>query len=127
MALVLIVVDEPDTLLLLRRDLHAAGNQVVMAADADTAGERLASGPIDVVVVDVMMPVHDGWSVLQALASLPKAPPAIVASRRAGPDDRQRAMRLGATVVMPAMFTPDDLITAVAAVTADTRCAPASP
>jgi DNA-binding response OmpR family regulator len=122
-ARVLIVVDEPDTLLLWRRHLEAAGHQVAMAADADTARELLAARPIDVVVVDVMMPVWDGWSLLEARAALAKAPLAIVASRRAGPTDRLRATRLGADVVMPAPFTLDDLVTAVTVLTADAAAA----
>jgi len=120
MALVLIVVDEPDTLLRWRRDLEAAGHQVAMAADADTARQLLATRPVDLVVLDVMMPVWDGWSLLEALAPRPSAPRVIVASWRAGPGDLLRATRLGAGVVMPATFTPDDLVAAVDALTSDT-------
>jgi two-component system, OmpR family, copper resistance phosphate regulon response regulator CusR len=111
----MIVVDEPDTLLGWCRALEAAGHHVVLAADADTARERLAVRSIDVVVLDVMMPVRDGWSVLEALATLPKAPRVIVASRLAGPGDRLRATRLGAAADLGASFTTDDLVAAVAA------------
>jgi two-component system, OmpR family, copper resistance phosphate regulon response regulator CusR len=114
-ALVMIVVDEPDTLLGWCRALEAAGHHVVLAADADTARERLAVRSIDVVVLDVMMPVRDGWSVLEALAALPTAPPVIVASRRAGPGDWLRATGLGAAAELPASFTTNDLLGAVAA------------
>lgn len=114
-ALVLVVVDEPYTLLLLRRDLEAAGHAVVLSADADTAAERLAALPIEVVVLDVMMPVRDGWTVLEVLAALPHPPPALIVSPGAGPGDLARATRLGAAATLVPPFSADGLAQAVAA------------
>lgn len=113
-ALVLIVVDEPDTLLVLRRDLETSGHQTVLAADADMALARLATLAIDVVVLDVMMPVHDGWTVLEALREGHSSPPVIVVSGRAGPLDLARARRLGAFGSLSAPVSADQLNQAVA-------------
>jgi len=113
-ALVLIVVDEPDTLLRLRRDLEAAGHRTVLAADADTALVRLASLPIDVVALDIMMPVLDGWTVLEALRDRAAPPPVIVVSGRAGPLDLARARRMGAFGSLVAPCTAEELDQAVA-------------
>ena len=109
----LIVVDEPDTLLQLRRDLEASGHQTVLAADADTALERLASMPIDVVALDIMMPVQDGWTVLEALRERPLPPPVIVVSGRAGPLDLERARRMGAFGSLASSCSPEELDRAV--------------
>ncbi len=92
----LIVTDEPDTMLLLRRDLEASGHHAVMAADADTAMARLASVVVEVVVLDTMMPVRDGWTVLEAVRARPEPLPVIIVSSRAGPRDLARARRMGA-------------------------------
>lgn len=102
-ALVLIVVDEPETLLTLAIYLDAGGHAVVLAADADTALERLAALAVDVVVLDIMMTVRDGWTVLEALHGRLRPPPAIIVSGRAGPGDLERASRLGAvgSLVLP--------------------------
>ncbi|HEX3461246.1 MAG TPA: response regulator [Acidimicrobiales bacterium] len=96
MALILIVTDEPDILLELRRDLEAHGHESVLAADADTAMKRLSVLPIEAVVLDVMMPVRDGWTVLEALGDGRHRAPVIVVSGRAGPLDLARARRMGA-------------------------------
>jgi two-component system, OmpR family, copper resistance phosphate regulon response regulator CusR len=109
----LIVVDEPDTMLQFQRDLEAGGYQTVLAADADTALERLATLPVDVVVLDVMMPVRDGWTVLEALQSRVEPPPTIIVSARAGPIQLERASRMGAASWMAAPISAADLRQAV--------------
>lgn len=101
MTRVLIVVDEPDTMLELQAELERAGHQTVLAADADTALVRLADEPIEVVVLDIMMPVGDGWTVLEHVQSHPDPPPVIVPAGRATPAHLERATRLGATVASP--------------------------
>lgn len=112
-ALILTVTDEPDTLLELRRDLEAAGHEVVMAADADTALRRLAASAIEVVLVDIMMSVRDGWTVLEAVRDSPRSTPVIVVSGRASAVDLARARRLGAVDWLPAPVSRDQLEEAV--------------
>jgi CheY-like chemotaxis protein len=64
MARVLVIDDEPDILLMLRMSFEDEGHEVVMAADGRMGLERLAEQKPDVVVLDMMMPVVDGWGVL---------------------------------------------------------------
>jgi two-component system copper resistance phosphate regulon response regulator CusR len=111
---VLIVVDEPDTMLQLQADLEAGGYRTTLAADADTALARLAALPIDAVVLDIMMPVRDGWTVLEALQDQAVPTPAIVVSGRAHAGHRERATRLGASQWLTAPVTAADLNDAVA-------------
>ena len=59
MARVLVVADDPDTLLQARIDLGRAGHEIALAADGAQAEERLAAGPFDVVVVAVGLPMGD--------------------------------------------------------------------
>ena len=75
MAIVLVVDDEPDILLLHRLNLEAAGHEVILAADGMTALERIAERRPDCVVLDVMMPVLDGWGVLERLRAVESPPP----------------------------------------------------
>jgi CheY-like chemotaxis protein len=123
MARVLIVVDEPDTMLELQADMERAGHDTVLAADADTALLRLADRPVDVVVLDVTMPVGDGWTVLEHLRSHPDAPPVIVAGGRATPADLARASTLGATLTSP--LTGPAILRAVSGAVADRADRPA--
>jgi DNA-binding response OmpR family regulator len=93
---VLIVEDEPDVLLILRLNLEAAGLDTSLAADGVTALRRIERERPDLVVLDLMLPVLDGWSVLAELRSRPDMPPVIVCSAKRGPRDVARAQELGA-------------------------------
>jgi CheY-like chemotaxis protein len=111
---VLIVVDEPDTLLQFQCDLQAGGYRTTLAADADTALGRLAAQPIDAVLLDISMPVRDGWTVLEALQLETVPIPAIVVSRSAHLGHLERATRLGAKGWLTLPVSAADLNDAVA-------------
>jgi DNA-binding response OmpR family regulator len=109
MSKILIVDDEPDVLLLLRINLEAAGYQAVLAADGETALERIADSAPDLVLLDIMMPVMDGWGVLQALAGRSDAPLVVVVSAKSSDRDIVRALTSGAMDYVTKPFDPDDL------------------
>ena len=118
MAFVLVVDDEPDILLLHRLNLEAAGHSVVLAADGITALERIADRRPDCVVLDVMMPVLDGWGVLERLKAVPDPPPVLVVSAKSSPADIGRARDLGAADFLAKPFDGDELVHRVAALLA---------
>jgi DNA-binding response OmpR family regulator len=68
---ILVVDDQPDSLLAARAALVGAGHDCVLAADGERALELLAAGSFDVIVLDPAMPLHDGWPVLAAAGSTP--------------------------------------------------------
>lgn len=107
---VLIVDDEPDILLMMRVNLDSEGFDTVLAADGETALERVRDEAPELVLLDVMMPVLDGWGVLENLASLDDAPRVIVVSAKAAPADLARAYRLGAADYVTKPFSIDGLI-----------------
>jgi CheY-like chemotaxis protein len=90
MARILVVDDEPDILLLHRLNLEAAGHEVLLAADGMKALERIDIDRPDCVVLDVMMPVLDGWGVLEALQGRIDAPPVLVVSAKSSTTDIER-------------------------------------
>jgi DNA-binding response OmpR family regulator len=114
---VLIVEDEPDLLLLLGLAFEAAGHQVVMAADGDAALRRIRGEPF-AIVLDVMMPVLDGWQVLGALQGDPSAPPVVVLSAADGIVNRTRAAELGAALFVGKPVAMTDLVQTVERVAA---------
>lgn len=93
---VLIVDDEPDILLMLRMNLEADGFETALAADGETAIKRMNEEKFDVVLLDVMMPVMDGWGVLQQVREGEDVPPIIVLSAKSSDRDVARALDLGA-------------------------------
>ena len=99
---ILVVDDQPDSLLAARGALVAAGHVCVLAADGERALELLARGGIDAVVLDPAMPLHDGWPVLAAAGAVP----VVVVSYAASVP--------GAAAVVAKPFAGADLVDAVA-------------
>ena len=116
MATVLLVDDEPDILLMLRMSFEDEGHHVVTAANGKLALERLAEGGIDVVVLDMMMPVVDGWGVLTGKQASGDTTPVIVVSAKSDPRDAERVLELGAVDYVMKPFDLDALIALVSEV-----------
>ncbi len=113
---VLIVEDEPDMLLLLRINLEQAGFDASLAADGATAMRRVASERPDVILLDLMLPVMDGWAVLADLGTREVAPPVIVCSAKSSPRDLARAFELGAAEYVTKPFDMEDVLDTVRSV-----------
>ena len=69
MASILVVDDEPDIRYLEQMALESDGHHVMTAADGDDALAAIEVEVPDVVLLDVMMPEVDGWTVLERLKS----------------------------------------------------------
>lgn len=108
--LVLIVEDEPDMLLLLRLTLEDAGFDTCLAADGETALRRIDAERPDLVLLDLMLPVLDGWGVLAELATRSAGPPVVICSATDGRRERTRAAELGAAAFVSKPFEVDDLV-----------------
>ncbi len=116
MTRVLIVDDEPDILLMLRVSLEADGYETALAADGESALRRMERESFDLVLLDVMMPVMDGWGVLEALQTNPSPPRVIVVSAKSGERDLVRAIRLGAADYVTKPFSLESLSGLIASV-----------
>jgi DNA-binding response OmpR family regulator len=117
-AKVLIVDDEPDILLMLRVTLETEGYVTTLAADGDVALQRMREDTFDLVLLDVMMPVLDGWGVLEALKGADDAPRVVILSARSTPEDMARAHDLGAAAYLTRPFQIESLLAEIAAVLA---------
>ena len=107
---VVIVEDDPDILLVLRINLELAGFNTSLAADGATGLRRIESERPDLVLLDLMLPGLDGWSVLAELGSRQDGPPVVVCSAKHGARDIERAERLGATGFVTKPFQIDRVI-----------------
>jgi len=114
---VLVVDDDSDIRLLLRFELASEGHGVVEAGNGEEALAAIAQGDIDLVLLDMMMPVLDGWGVLRAL-DVSKAPPIVVITALASDGDRHvlDLLALGAIDVIAKPFDPGWLIRLIDAV-----------
>jgi two-component system, OmpR family, alkaline phosphatase synthesis response regulator PhoP len=111
-ASVLVVDDEPQVVWMLQFSLEAEGFQTFAARDGRTALDELRRHRPQLMLLDIMMPVMDGWSVLQEIRDLPEGerPRVVVVSARATLRDRAKAAELGAVAFVAKPFNVDDLL-----------------
>ena len=112
---VLVVDDEPQVAWMLQYSLEAEGYQTYAACDGRTALDELRRLHPDLMLLDIMMPVMDGWSVLEAIKALPEweRPRVVVVSARSSLRDRAKAAELGADAFLSKPFDLDDLLAIV--------------
>ncbi|MEZ5317034.1 MAG: response regulator [Vicinamibacterales bacterium] len=95
----ILVVDDTDaTLRLLERLLAADGHRVLTASNGDEAVALARAGGPDVVLMDVRMPVRDGFAACRALKhdAATQLIPVVLMTGSAEPEDRIRAIESGA-------------------------------
>lgn len=104
---VLVVDDSGTNRRLLGAALTALGHEVRTAADGRRALELLRTGDVDVVLLDVLMPVLDGYATLAAIKADPRLAhlPVIMVSTVHELDGVVRCLDLGATDFLPKPFS----------------------
>ncbi len=109
---VLVVDDEPQVVWMLQFSLEADGFLTFAARDGRAALDELRDRRPQVVLLDIMMPVMDGWSVLEQIQGMPdhERPRVVVVSARASLRDRAKAAELGADAFVAKPFNVDDLL-----------------
>ena len=109
---VLVVDDEPQVVWVLQFSLEAEGYTTFAARDGIQALSAIAEHHPKLMLLDIMMPSMDGWSVLEQMMELPREdrPRVIVVSAMANLRDRARAAEMGADAFMPKPFNVDDLL-----------------
>ena len=116
----LVIDDEAPIRLLCRVNLEAEGVEVLEAADGATGLEIAKREKPDAILLDVMMPGLDGWSVAERLLSAEetRAIPIIFLTARADLRDRVRGMDAGGLDYVTKPFNPVELASLVREVVA---------
>jgi DNA-binding response OmpR family regulator len=113
-ARVLVVDDDDDIRGLLRELLVRAGYHVVEAADGHSGLRTLYASPPSLVILDVAMPVMDGWETLTRIRDLTNVP-VLMLTARAGELDKVRGLRAGADDYVTKPFGRQELLARTAA------------
>ena len=113
---VLVVDDEPQVAWMLQFSLEAEGYRTFTARDGRAALEAVREHRPHLMLLDIMMPIMDGWGVLEQLNRMPEAdrPRVIVVSARTSARDRDRAQELGANAFVSKPFDIDHMLQTVA-------------
>jgi len=106
----LLVEDEDLLADLLVENLQRAGFEPHRAADGDAAVAVLAAGAFDLLILDVMLPGRDGFSVLQWLRARDRRTPVLVLSARTADRDRIFGLQLEADDYLVKPFNLQELL-----------------
>jgi len=112
---ILIVDDEPRYLRLLEANLRTEGYEVATAQDGVQAIEVFSSQPIDLVLLDIMMPRLDGFEACQRIREFSNVP-IIMLTAKGEEQDRVRGLDLGADDYLVKPFSATELLARVRAV-----------
>jgi len=98
---VLIVDDEPNIRGSLAKALRGAGYEPIEAADGSEACIRYAEHEPDLVLLDLNMPVRNGWETFETISTLHPLIPVIIITGRPGQFELAAAARVGALMEKP--------------------------
>jgi len=114
-ARVLVVDDEPRYLRLLEANLLTEGYQVTTAMDGEEAVESFSSNPVDLILLDVMLPRMDGFTACQRIRQFSTVP-IIMLTAKGEEHDRVRGLDVGADDYLVKPFSVMELLARVRAV-----------
>jgi DNA-binding response OmpR family regulator len=106
---ILVVDDEPSIHLMSRTTLEADGYEVLEAADGEAALEVARTTPVDLILLDLRMPLLDGLETLRHLRQIGDETPVVIVTAHGTVPDAVEAMKLGAIDLLPKPLTPGDL------------------
>ena len=114
MAHILIIEDDRVIARIEKDYLEMSGFAVTLAEDGETGCRTALSGQFDLILLDVMLPGMDGFTVLQTLRQQLDVPILLVTARTEDPD-KIRGLGLGADDYMTKPFSPSELVARVKA------------
>ena len=106
---ILIVEDEPAIAGLLREDPALEGYDVSVAGDGQAAIAAVASGPFDLVILDVMLPGKDGFEVCREMRRAGLTLPIIMLTAKTHESDKVMGLEIGADDYVTKPFSPREL------------------
>jgi len=115
-----LIVDDSKTMRrIIAKTINQLGHEdVEEAANGKEGLERLASGPVDVIITDWNMPEMSGIDFIRAVRAIPamKHIPVLMVTTNAAKDDIVEALRAGVNSYVVKPFTPETMREKIAAV-----------
>ena len=117
----LVVEDEPNIRELLATSLRFAGFEVSTASDGTAALEAAARDQPDLVVLDVMLPDMDGFTVTRRLRDHGRHMPIVFVTARDAVDDKIKGLTVGGDDYVTKPFSLEEVVARIRAVLRRTR------
>lgn len=115
-ARILVVDDEVDLAEGIRENLALEGHDVEAVYHGTTALERIRSGGFDLVILDVMLPGTDGYTICETMREEDRNTPVLFLTAKGTPDDRIRGLEVGGDDYLPKPFHLKELLLRVSAI-----------
>jgi len=112
---ILVVDDEPRYLHLLVANLQTKEYEVFTATDGEEALESFSANPVDLILLDVMLPCLDGFGVCQRIRQFSNVP-IIMLTAKGEEQDRIKGLDVGADDYLVKPFSVMELLARVRAV-----------
>src|SRR5919106_3961250 len=107
---ILVVEDEPKTASYLRNGLVEHGFVVDISTRGDDGLHAALTGEYELVILDVMLPERDGWSLLSSLRAAGRSTPILFLTARDTVQDRVKGLELGADDYLVKPFAFSELL-----------------
>lgn len=114
--LIMIVDDEPGVRALLRDTLSIAGFEVVEANDGMAAFTLLRSNKPVLMVIDINMPLMDGFELVERMRSTNDLTPVLMLTAREDKGDIARGLKIGADDYVTKPFGLEELVLRIKAI-----------
>jgi CheY-like chemotaxis protein len=95
---ILLADDDPEILVSLRAVLNSEGYEVITAANGREACQKFREQRVDIALLDLKMPVRDGWDAFERLTTINPLVQVIIITAR--PDQYPTAVAAGAAAFM---------------------------
>ena len=113
---ILIIDDEENLLDQLRISFQRQRYIVETAVDGEEALDKIFNSEFDIIILDIMLPKHDGFSVLKEIRQAGINTPVLMLTARKSVDEKVKALDLGADDYLAKPFSLDELMARVRAV-----------
>ena len=107
---IMVAEDDPNLGTILKAYLAQKGYTVMLAVDGQAAIDYFKQDDIDVCILDIMMPVKDGFTVAKEIRRIDKRVPIIFLSAKTLEADKLKAFELGADDYITKPFSMEELL-----------------
>src|SRR2546423_12719387 len=121
---ILVIEDEKKTAAFLAKGLREAGFVVDVAPDGEAGLAATRASKFDLLIVDIMLPKKDGWSLIAELREAGVQTPVIFLTARDSLRDRVKGLELGADDYVVKPFAFSELLARVRSILRRTPAAP---
>jgi len=112
---ILIVDDEPELVKQIQQALTAQQYTVDTALDGEAALDRIYVDPYDLILLDIMLPGKDGFTVLLELRNAKKSTPVLMLTAKGTIEDKIKGLDLGADDYLAKPFSMEELLARIRA------------